>query len=48
MSKPTLWIINQYASTPDTGMGGRSFYIGRELVNLGWEVIIVASALIIC
>lgn len=44
MSKPTLWIINQYTSTPDTGMGGRSFYIGRELVNLGWEVIIVASA----
>lgn len=29
--KNKIWIINQYASTPETGMGGRHFYLAQEL-----------------
>lgn len=39
-----IWIINQYASTPDTGMGGRHFYFARELAKQGYKVYLVASA----
>ena len=43
MSK-TVWIINQYASTIDTGMGGRSYYFGRELARKGHKVYLIASS----
>lgn len=43
MSK-TVWIINQYASTPDTGMGGRHYYLGRELAKQGYQVYLVAAS----
>ncbi|WP_028884188.1 glycosyltransferase family 4 protein [Taylorella asinigenitalis] len=43
MSKKTLWIINQYSSTPEFGYGGRSYYLGKELVKLGYTVYIFAS-----
>lgn len=42
MSK-TIWIIHQYASTPEEGMGGRHFYLGRELAKQGYEVYVIAS-----
>lgn len=38
------WIINQYASTPTTGMGGRHFYLARELVKKGCQVDIVTAS----
>jgi glycosyltransferase involved in cell wall biosynthesis len=40
----TVWIINQYASTPETGIGGRSYYLARELANKGYKVYLIASA----
>ena len=40
----TVWIINQYASTPDKGIGGRSFYLARELVKKGVNVYLIASS----
>ena len=43
MSK-TVWIINQYASTIDTGVGGRSYYLGRELARQGHKVYLIASS----
>lgn len=43
MSK-TVWIINQYASTPSTGMGGRQFYLARELALQGYKVYLIASS----
>ncbi len=43
MSK-VVWIINQYASTPATGMGGRHFYLAKELVKKGYKVYIIASS----
>ena len=29
----SIWIINQYASTPDYGYAGRSYYFAKELAN---------------
>jgi len=43
MSK-TVWIINQYASTPEKGMGGRHYYMAREMAKLGYNVYIIGSA----
>src|SRR5690606_20526564 len=39
-----VWIINQYASTPEVGFGGRSFYLAKELANLGVKVYLIASS----
>lgn len=40
----TIWIINQYASTPETGMGGRHYYLARELGKLGYRVYLIAAS----
>ena len=40
----TIWIIHQYASTPETGMGGRNFYLAQELTKLGYKVYVIASS----
>lgn len=39
----TIWIINQYASTPATGMGGRHYYLAREMVKTGHRVYLIAA-----
>lgn len=39
-----IWIVHQYASTPETGMGGRQFYLARELAKQGYKVYLIASA----
>lgn len=45
MSKnKTIWIINQYASTPETGMGGRHYYLAQELARQGHSINIVAGS----
>lgn len=36
-------LINQYASTPATGMGGRHHYLARELASMGHDVTLVAA-----
>jgi len=43
MSK-TVWIINQYASTPENGYAGRHYYLGKELARLGYKVYLITSA----
>lgn len=40
----TIWIINQYASTPSTGMGGRHYYLARELALQGNKVYLIAAS----
>lgn len=40
----TIWIINQYASTPETGMGGRHYYLAEELARLGYQVYVIAGS----
>lgn len=40
----TVWIVNQYVSTPETGMGGRHFYLAQELAKQGYKVYVIASS----
>ncbi|UJF25309.1 glycosyltransferase family 4 protein [Suttonella sp. R2A3] len=40
----TVWIINQYASTPETGYAGRHYYFGEELAKQGYKVYVIAAA----
>lgn len=40
----TIWIVCQYASTPETGMGGRHFYLAQELAKQGHKVYVIASS----
>lgn len=42
--KKTIWIINQYASTPATGIGGRHYYLAEELASQGHDVYLIASS----
>jgi glycosyltransferase involved in cell wall biosynthesis len=42
-SKKTFWIINQYASTPESGMGGRHYYLAKELAKKGHRVYLIAA-----
>ena len=42
--KKTIWIINQYSSTPETGVGGRHYYFAKSLAQLGYEVYLVGAA----
>ena len=39
-----IWLINQYASTPETGIGGRHYYLARELSKMGHSVHVIASS----
>ncbi|MCF6273414.1 MAG: glycosyltransferase family 4 protein [Rhodobacteraceae bacterium] len=39
----TVWLINQYASTPETGIGGRHHYLASELAKRGHDVYLIAA-----
>lgn len=39
-----VWIINQYASTLQTGFGGRWYYLAKEMADMGHQVRLFASA----
>lgn len=40
----TFWIINQYASTPETGIGGRHYYLAQDLAKQGHTVNVIAGS----
>ncbi|WP_150909693.1 glycosyltransferase family 4 protein [Marinobacter halotolerans] len=40
----TVWIINQYASTPQYGYAGRHYYLGQELAKQGYRVYLITSS----
>ncbi len=40
----TYWLINQYASTPETGMGGRHYYLAKELAKQGCNIYLIAAS----
>ena len=42
-SLQTIWLINQYGSTPETAMGGRHYYLAQELAKKGYNVYLVAG-----
>lgn len=39
----SVWVINHYASSPDTGMGGRSFYLAQGLHEIGHATTLIAA-----
>jgi len=40
----TLWIVKQYAVTPEQAGGTRQFDFAKELVKRGWRVVVWASS----
>lgn len=42
-TQKTFWLINQYASTPETGMGGRHYYFAKELAKQGHKVYLIGA-----
>lgn len=43
-NQKTIWIINQYSSTPQTGMAGRHYYLAKYLARKGYKVYLIAAA----
>ena len=43
MKPKTIWLINQYASTPKTGFGGRHYHLASELAKQGHKVYLIAA-----
>lgn len=43
MSQSNIWIINQFAGTPDSGWGERHFYLSKPAVESGQRVVIISS-----
>lgn len=44
MATKTIWMINQYGSTPEYGIGGRHYYFARELARRGHKVYLIAAS----
>ncbi len=44
MKKKSIWIINEYAGSPYHGMEFRHYYLGRELLKLGYNVTIISAS----
>ncbi|MGP5404257.1 glycosyltransferase family 4 protein [Psychrobacter celer] len=42
--KKTIWIINQYAVTPETGQGARHYHLAKNLANLGYDVYLITAS----
>ena len=40
----TVWIINQHASTPELGIGGRHYYLAKELAKQNHKVYLIAAS----
>lgn len=40
----TIWIINQYATTAQYGLGGRHYYLGQALAAQGHRVRVIAAS----
>ncbi len=43
-NKKTIWIINQYAGSAFHGMEGRHYYLAKEFINAGYEVLIISGS----
>ena len=42
--RKTFYLINQYASTPETGMGGRYYYLAKELAKRGHKIYLIGAS----
>lgn len=39
-----ILVINEYASTPEVGMGGRSYYLSKVMGQAGHDIVMVAAS----
>lgn len=44
IEKKTIWIFNQYCSTPESGFHNRHFYLATELAKLGHKVYVFSAS----
>ena len=44
LMRKNIWIICQYASTPETGMASRPYYLAKEFARQGHKVYLVAAS----
>lgn len=44
MKSKTLWIINFFAGTPESGWGERHYYFAKHWKAMGWDVKIISSS----
>lgn len=44
IDQKVIWIVNQYSSTPETGLGGRHYYLAQELSKQGHKVYVIAGS----
>ena len=40
----TFYLINQYASTPETGIGNRHYYLAKELAKRGHKIYLIGAS----
>lgn len=40
----TIWIFNQYCSTPESGFHNRHYYLASELAKLGYQVYVFSAS----
>ncbi len=44
MKKKVIWIVNNYAGTPERGMQFRQYYLASALRQLGYEAFVISSS----
>lgn len=44
MANKVVWFINQYASTPEVSLGGRHYYLAKNMVRQGVKVYVIAAS----
>ena len=41
--KKTIWLINEYGSIPESGYGGRVFYLAKNLAAMDFDVYLLVA-----
>lgn len=44
MQAKKIWMVNQYTSTPEIGMGGRTYYLSKYMAEQGHDVKLIGSS----
>jgi glycosyltransferase involved in cell wall biosynthesis len=44
MNKKTIWVVNQFAGTPESGWGERHYYLSKYWIKKGYNVIVLAAS----
>jgi glycosyltransferase involved in cell wall biosynthesis len=44
MNKKTIWVVNQFAGTPESGWGERHYYLSKYWIKKGYKVFIISGS----